>query len=71
MVPNISHCVPDSGDMPNTQNAITYAEKYRVSPVRVAAAPAGTGGETNERNRDTTVLQSYNSCQLMIDDRKI
>lgn len=25
MVPNIAHCVPDSGDMPNTQNAITYA----------------------------------------------
>lgn len=35
MVPNVSHCVPDSGDMPNTQNAITYAAKHRVSLTRL------------------------------------
>ncbi|CAH2210831.1 jg23703 [Pararge aegeria aegeria] len=34
VVPNVSHSVPDSGDMPNTQNAITYVAKHRVSLTR-------------------------------------
>lgn len=52
-VSNVSHCVPDSGDMPNTQNAITYAAKIRVSLTRPQAVGVedGTHGAMARRNR--------------------
>lgn len=38
VVPYIAHCVPDFGDMSNTQNAITYAAEPSPAQARLAAA---------------------------------
>lgn len=69
MVPNVSHCVPDSGDMPNTQNAITYAAKHRVSLTRLLLCRGWDSGAIWQQTRISQSENSILKCSTITNTR--